>query len=55
MERARHISRISNLFKPSSHGFTTYDMTYVTSRNNDQKDFEREPIALKGSNQGFAS
>ena len=32
----RQFRNISDLFNPNNNGITTYDLTYVTSRNNEQ-------------------
>ena len=41
MERANRYPRnIDNLFKPCYQGLTTYDLTYVTARNNEEKNRE---------------
>ena len=37
MEQHKHRRNSNNLFNPNDQGLSTYDLTYVTSRNNKKK------------------
>ncbi len=40
MEHSRLCRNISDLFKPNVQGLTTYDLTYVTAKNNEKRNLE---------------
>ena len=47
-----HLRSINNLFKPYLQGLATYDLTYVTSRNNEVKNKELLKYPAKDTNKG---